>query len=70
MKDEWGEFEPIDAKLTAVKGMSTVLDNAMLDAINALPEEDRPAMCDAVRDAITDAPKYRIVDGRAAMASE
>lgn len=37
------------------------LDDAMLDAINALPEDDRALMCDKVRDALTDAPLYRIV---------
>lgn len=39
------------------------LDDAMLDAINALPPEDRVLMCDKVRDAVTNAPVFRIVDG-------
>lgn len=39
------------------------LDDAMLDAINALPPEDRALMCDKVRDALTNAPVFRIAQG-------
>jgi hypothetical protein len=41
------------------------LENAMLDAINALPPQERPAMCERVRDAMTNQPAFRIVDGEA-----
>lgn len=41
------------------------LDDAMLDAINALPPEERAEMCERICDALTNAPKYRIVDGEA-----
>jgi hypothetical protein len=37
----------------------------MLDAINALPPQERPAMCERVRDAMTNQPAFRIVDGEA-----
>lgn len=54
-----------EANAERVDLLGKSLDDAMLDAINALPPEDRPLMCDKVRDALTDAPKFRIVDDRA-----
>jgi hypothetical protein len=58
-----------EANAERVAALGTSLNDAMLDAINALPPEERALMCDKVRDAITNAPIFRIVDdetGRAA----
>lgn len=54
-----------EANAERVELLGKSLDDAMLDAINALPPEARPAMCDAVRDGLTNAPRFRIVDGDA-----
>lgn len=54
-----------EARQERVELLGKSLDDAMLDAINALAPEDRPLMCDKVRDALTDLPLFRIVDGQA-----
>jgi hypothetical protein len=56
-----------DGELTGqtLRGMGVALENAMLDAINALPPQERPAMCERVRDAMTNQPAFRIVAGDA-----
>ncbi len=51
---------PTDPERVLAAGRS--LDDAMLDAINALPVDKRAAMCDLVRDAITNAPRFVIYD--------
>lgn len=50
-----------DANGERVAALGKSLNDAMLDAINALPPEDRAAMCDKVRDGLTNAPVFRIV---------
>lgn len=54
-----------EANRQRITDIGTSLNDAMLDAINALPPEQRPVMCDIVRDALTDAPVFHIVDGYA-----
>lgn len=54
-----------EANAARVAGLGRSLDDAMLDAINALPVEDRSVMCDKVRDALTGAPRFVIDDGLA-----
>jgi hypothetical protein len=59
-----------EANLERVDQLGKSLNDAMLDAINALPPEDRAVACDKIRDAVTGAPKFKIVDGEAVDAAQ
>lgn len=54
-----------EANVERVDQLGRSLDDAMLDAINALPPQDRAVACDKLRDAVTGAPKFTVVDGEA-----
>lgn len=54
-----------EANAERVDLLGKSLDNAMLDALNRLPAEERTLVADKIRDALTDAPVFRIVDGMA-----
>lgn len=54
-----------EANVERVNALGKSLDDAMLDALNTLPPDERALMADKIRDGMTDLPMFRIADGEA-----